>query len=272
MEAASCYARIMLNSEKGQALLIVILVMVIGLTVGLSLASRSITNLRTTQEEVSSQQALSAAEAGIEQTLKSNVSIGNSPPLSNKATYTTSITQVLGTEFLLNGANPVLKDDGADLWLSDYSADPSNLYQNPWSGNINIYWGSSVNGCSNAALEVAIISGTKAAPKVTRYAFDPCLARSNNNHFTYVSGGGGVVSGKNFNFGTTVSISSGLIGRVIPLYQDSLIGVRGSVALPSQGSVVSSVGTAGDTKRKVTVFQGFPAIPAEYFPYGLFSP
>src|SRR5690242_8662448 len=56
--------------EAGQALLIVVLVMVIALTVGLSLASRSITNLRNSTDEANSQAAFSAAEAGVEQAVK----------------------------------------------------------------------------------------------------------------------------------------------------------------------------------------------------------
>ena len=47
--------------EKGQTLLIVVLVMVISLTVGLSVVSKTITNLRTTTEEADSAKALSAA-------------------------------------------------------------------------------------------------------------------------------------------------------------------------------------------------------------------
>ena len=54
------------TAQRGQALLLVILTMVITLTVGLSIASRNITNSRSSSEEESSQKALSAAEAGIE--------------------------------------------------------------------------------------------------------------------------------------------------------------------------------------------------------------
>jgi hypothetical protein len=45
------------SSEDGQALLIVVLVMVIALTVTLSLVSRSIVNLKTSVEQTNSQKA-----------------------------------------------------------------------------------------------------------------------------------------------------------------------------------------------------------------------
>src|SRR3989344_9543942 len=63
--------------QAGQILLIVILVIVISSTVGLSLVSRSITSLRTSTEEAESQEALAAAEAGGERALQGNISIGS---------------------------------------------------------------------------------------------------------------------------------------------------------------------------------------------------
>lgn len=258
------------RSDSGQALLIVVLVMVIGLTVGLSIASKSITSLRSSTDEANSQKALAAAEAGVEQAIKSNASIASS--FTNNTTYDTTVTPVLGTSFLLNAGNPILADDGISLWLSDYSLNPADIYKNPWSGNLTVSWGYSSDGCSNAALEVAIISGTKASPVLTRYAFDPCQVRSSVNRFTYLASSGTAISGIKFFYKTTISISSGLLVKVIPLYSNTSTGVLGSTALPSQGSIITSTGVSGGTQRKVNVFQGYPEIPSEYFPYNLFSP
>lgn len=254
----------------GQALLIVVLVMVIGLTVGLSIAGKSITSLRSSTDEANSQKALAAAEAGIEQAIKSNLSIAGS--FTNNTTYDTTVTPVLGTSFLLNAGNPLLADDGISFWLSDYSADPNLIYQNRWSGDLTIAWGYSADGCSNAALEVAIISGTKAAPVLTRYAFDPCQVRSSVNRFTYLVSSGTTISGINFFYKTTISISSGLLAKIIPLYTNASMGVTGSTPLRLQGSTITSTGRSGGTERKVNVFQGFPEVPSEYFPYNLFAP
>lgn len=260
--------------DSGQALLIVVLVMVIGLTVGLSIASKSITSLRSSTDEANSQKALAAAEAGIEQAIKSNASIADGS-FTNNTTYDTTVTRVLGTSFLLNAGNPVLADDGISLWLSDYSADPNLIYQNRWSGDLTIAWGYSADGCSNAALEVAIISGTKASPVLTRYAFDPCQVRSSVNRFTFVTSSSSTISGINFYYQRTINISSsfpGLLAKIIPLYSNASMGVTGSTPLPSQGSTITSTGVSGGTQRKVNVFQGYPEIPSEYFPYNLFSP
>lgn len=260
--------------EKGQALLIVVLVMVVALTVGLSTASKTITNLRTSTEEANSQKALSAAEAGIEQALKTN-KIASGTFTDNQTSYQTSVTQVLGTSFLMNGGNPVLSDNGADLWLSDYSSDPAQLYTtNLYTGTLTIKWGSSSDPCTNSALEVVIISGSKLSPVSNRYTYDPCATRAGSNRFRQVGLTRSSVSGKDFYYQTDIpiSVSSGLLGRVIPLYFNAPIAVVGSQALPPQGTTITSTGISGTTSRKVNVFQGYPEIPSEYFPYNLFSP
>ncbi|MEK7450643.1 MAG: hypothetical protein AAB662_01745 [Patescibacteria group bacterium] len=257
-------------SQGGQILLIVVLVMIVSLTVGLSVASRSITNLRTSTEEVNSQKALSAAEAGIEQSILSNASIA-SGEIYIGTRYSTTVTEVKGTSFLVKGGNTIAQDEGADIWLSDYSKDSAKLYLNPWSGNLTIYWGNSADSCSNPALEIVIVSGTKISPKINRYAFDPCLSRVSSNHFTQASSGGSV-AGVNFLFSTPpIGVVSGLIAKIIPLYSSGQIGVVGTSSLPSQGFVIDALGQSGGTSKKINVFNGYPELAAQFFSYGLFS-
>jgi len=262
------------NAELGQVLLIVVLVMVISLTVGLSVASKSITSLRTSTEESNSQKALAAAEAGVERAIKSNLSIAEGSFPSNNTSYETSVTPVLGASFQLNAGNPILQDDGIDLWLSTYSTNQSQLYGSPWSGTLTIHWGNTGTGCENAAIEIALISGNpdKNNPIMTRYALDPCQARSSSNSFDPVNVSQRTISGKTFYYSYSINVTSGLIARIIPFYTNTTMAVTGSTALPSQGSTIVSTGRSGNTERKVTVFQGYPEVPSEYFPYNLFSP
>lgn len=261
-----------LRNQKGQTLLIIVLIMVVALTVGLSVASRTITNLRNTREQASSQKALSAAEAGIEQAIKSGASVGGS--FSENTTYTTTVGQVLGTSpFLLNGGGKISKNDATYIWVTPYSTNPANLWQNPWSGNIIVYWGDSSGDCSNAAVEVAVISGSVASPVMTRFAYDPCSARRGTNNFSNTTASNTTIQGIRFYYQRSISISNALLVRVNPLYAESVIGASGSNALPQQGITVTSTGTSDDkTQRKITVFQGYPEVPAEFFPYILFQP
>ena len=106
--------------QRGQVLLIVVLVMVIALTVGLSVISRSVTTLRTTKESESSQRAFSAAEAGVAKLLNSNNTSISSTTLSNGSSFTGSSSTISGAFVPINNLNPVIQDDGADVWLSTY--------------------------------------------------------------------------------------------------------------------------------------------------------
>lgn len=271
--------------QAGQILLIIVLVMTIALTIGLSVASRTISNLRVSTDEENSQRAFSAAEAGIEQAMQTNTQ--NSGSFSNNTDYQTTITTVSGLEFILNNRLPVLKDNAVDLWLSAYPG-----YTSPWSGTLTIYWGKGNDACNTnetlntmPALEILVITGNKANPVLTHYPVDvaPCSARAappTGNLFEVIPTGGGTVEGRAFSFRKTIVINSGLLVRIIPLYAPSVIGVRGCAAdgvtnctdLPSQGRLITSVGTADTTQRKLIGFEENPKIPMQFLPYILFAP
>jgi len=256
--------------QKGQILLIVILVMVVTLTVGLSVVSRTITNLRTTKEDETSQKAFSAAEAGVEQIINSsNTAITGS--LTNDSSFSTTRISTASTFVPLNGANPIPKNDGADVWLSTYPT-----YASLFTGTVTVYWGQSNELCSDtssntqAALEIVVISGSVAAPVTTHYALDPCSARASVNNFTSTTPPG-TVNGQTYPHSYQLSITSGLIMRVIPLYSSAVVVVNGSSSLPIQGEKIESTGTSGTTKRKIVVTKSYPKLPIELFPSLIFS-
>jgi len=258
--------------------------MIVALTVGLSLISRSITNLRTSTQEAESQKALAAAEAGVEQALEkadtdTTPFTGSFESGSVYIQYSTDIEPIKGTEFLINGGNLISQDDGGDVWLSDYSENESEIFANPKSGYLTIYWGEQgVNECEAAALEMTLITGPKNNPSIDRFTADPCdsgINRKSFNKFGDVEPGGSV-QGVNFVWSKRIpgsgTFTNGLILRIVPIYYDAKIGVKASTELPLQGSLISSEGEAGGTRRKINVFKGRPRIPAELLPYAIFSP
>lgn len=260
--------------ERGQTLLIVVLVMIVALTIGLSVVTRSITTLRTTQEEEQSQQAFSAAEAGIEKIINSG-SANLQGQLSNDASFNASVTSLAGANVLVNGGNLVAKDDGVDIWLSTYPT-----YASPFTGTVTVYWGTSNDDCdespsinTQSAIVIVTLTGTTANPVMTRYALDPCSARASGNGLSTTILPGGTINGKAFANSYSINVTNGLLMRIIPLYASTIIGVSGNgTALPSQGQVVEATGNAGETTRKITVYKGYPRLPVEFFPFGIFSP
>lgn len=263
------------KAQKGQVLLIVVLVLVVSLTVGLSVVTRTITNLRTSEEEANSQEAFSAAEAGIERLLNSDNST-TAGELPNDASFQASSTVVQGSSFLINNGNLTLKNDGVDVWLSVYPnyADPR------FSGTLTIYWGNATDVCdanptvnTSAALELVLISGTQTSPVTTHYAVDPCTSRASTNNFSTTIQSGASLQGKQFAHRYSLSVTDGLLLRIVPLYASTVVGISGNgTALPSQGELIESTGSSGETQRKITVYRGYPKVPVEFFPFVLFSP
>jgi type II secretory pathway pseudopilin PulG len=262
--------------EHGQALLIVVLVMVIALTVGLSVAIRSITNIRTSSEDENSERAFTAAEAGIEQAFLTNSSVPLTS-LSNNSSFQTTVATLAGSDFIANNGTKILKNEPVDVWLSNYPD-----YSSPWSGNLTINWGQSADLCNpneanntQAALEVVLITGTAANPQASSFLLDPCSPRTATNNFEYVTTPGNTINGKLFFRSKTINVSSGIIARIIPLYASSDVGIQKGAAdpaFPSQGTIVTSTGISDSTQRKIISFRSHPKLPAELFPYVFFSP
>lgn len=265
--------------QSGQILLVVVLVMVVVLTVGLSIVTRSITSLRTTQEDASSQKAFSAAEAGVEQLINSGSTSESDSSFGADASYSVNTATVGGssTNFLVNNYAQVNQDDGADVWLSTY---PS--YSDPLTTPVTVFWGRSPEVCSAnpdlntmAAIEIAVISGSLTAPAMQRYAFDPCALRAQDNGLSTDIQAGQTVLSKTFAHRVTINVATGRLMRVIPLYAPTVMAVStggGGPNLPAQGTLIQSTGVSGEVQRKIQVFKGFPKVPNEFFPMGIFSP
>lgn len=275
------------RSQRGQVLLIVVLIMVIALTVGLALASRSIINLKNSSEESDSQKAFQAAEAGVDIALQkqqgtTDVTIAQKTLDNNSVINSVVIHPLAGTSILLNNGEPLIQDNGMDVWLTTYP----DYSGNPWTGKINIFWGTK-SGCQDAAIEAIVISGASSIdPNATinRYGIDPCGTtsidpsqnRTGQNKFGPASAGG-TVGNKTFNFSTSISITNGIILRIIPLYTNTPIGIKGydnsnnPKNMPAQGRVITSTGSYGSTTREVSFFQGYPQLPSVFF-YSIFQP
>src|SRR3989344_8222116 len=74
--------------KSGQILILVLLIVVVSLAVGLSVASRNLTNLRISTQTEESQRAFSAAEGGVEDVLSRLNAISLEPAVLDPAGYT----------------------------------------------------------------------------------------------------------------------------------------------------------------------------------------
>jgi Tfp pilus assembly protein PilX len=90
------------HTQSGQVGVIVLLIMVVLLTVGLSVASRSTQDLFLTQQQVDSTRVFNAAEAGIDQALSSSFAFNEEPISGEIADFNGSNIDVA---YQVNGIN-----------------------------------------------------------------------------------------------------------------------------------------------------------------------
>lgn len=290
-----------LKSSRGQIIVLFLLVLVVGLAIVLSVASRTVTDIRITTTSDESSRAYFAAEAAIEEALKkvSSSSVGDIFSLDfsslNNSTATVEIkagdsdtTFVYPTE--------IEKDGVAQIALMHPFSPPTqaNLKAGTWVGGIpkslTFFW------VGPAAIEVSVVYATEvgggdyviAGPSsISKQIFDPlgrvslCFGLPFAENFQTTG----------FSFDTdrraTLNISGSsetctslkqpsgtvkpVLARVRTLYNGSPLAVKGNYPLPPQGFTIDSSGqTPSGVTRRIEVTRLYPSVPS-LFDYVLFS-
>lgn len=278
--------KITLNSQAGQVLLITLLIMVVGLTVGLAVIARSVTSVKISTEEEDSQRAFYAAEAGLEEALLANTA-GFSTGSIGTARYNVIVAAPKPGVFNFNNKD-IAKDDTQTVWLSEHTADGTAITPAlPASGDdydlartIDVCWTS--DSPTKPALELIIIyqQRTTRVYGLARGVYDPDSGRIPYNKFS--SADEGSYCGIGYKYRKTVTFSElfSVAGRRVialrlrPIYNAAKLAVRGNGDnLPSQEREIESTGTAGAAeavKRRLKVNRSYPALPP-IFDFVMFS-
>lgn len=291
------------NKQKGQVILILILVMTVALSIGLSVVQKSLVDVSTASKAEQSSRAFSAAEAGIEKALQNNGTTCGDDCVS--FTENNSKADVSGTSLIPTVPDegipqdpleipPLAKEDVAQVWLADPTANlpsctggTSNVCYT--QNSLDFYWGNP--STDKAAVEITLVyhDGTKYA--YHKWYFDPSATRSSANGFDSASPnclghivGTNTYQCKNTLAFTTTEASGLMLLRARLLYNTTSqpIAVRSTVtcplsasscasySLPPQARSIISTGISGETQRKVNVFQLEKVVPP-YFDYAIFS-
>ena len=252
-----------MKKDSGQVALIVLLVMVVMLTLGVSIAQRGVADVRISQQEEDSARAFQAAETGVEQAL-STLS-GGEGSFGEDTSYEVTVAQGGASGFtsgqaVTAGETLIVNLEGASVNLTGF----------------DIYFiekGRDDCDTSPAAVEASVVYKPGSDMRVRREGFDVV---SRGNSFDVVSKGSYSFEGKTFCAKATVSLTGNDIElRVKPLYSQAVIGVdpRPDTATVTNDQFleVDSVGqTTGGVTRAVTVRRGLPQLPP-IFDYVLFS-
>lgn len=268
------------HTSKGQALIIILLVLAVAATVVLSLISRSITDITITTKERDSSRAFSAAEAGIEEALVGGPTSATLPGGENYAVTVGTVGE--GTnEFVW--PQEILSGDTVPLWLVSHATDGSltcadgKCFAAP---SLKVCWGregTSGSDSQTPAVEVVVLYKTSGSYRVARASLDPNSARRTSNKFDAPDSNNCAIGGKTFPFGENITFSDlgipasvynsadGLqTARIRLLYNTSTphpVGFSAPVTFPGQGKKLTSVGTSGESTRRLEVFQSFTDLP-----------
>jgi Tfp pilus assembly protein PilX len=266
------------NSENGQALVIMLMIMVVGLTVGLSLMSRTTTDISLTTKITDSSRAFNAAEAGIEEAIRLP-QISPSPVSISTGVNFTPIVGVLGGT---NTIYPAIKQTPTKLgevftiWLARHNDATGDLDETiSYIGNdIDVCIDNNGSNTPNMIISLYYRQGS-AAPYTykTSYVYFPStsyLTVDDNclgyDHMVTIS--------LNTSFGILGSDIFYLALRVRPVLYDTYLAANPlgdiSVAFPKQGTNIDSTGTAGDTSRKINVRNPYSVLPA-FMDYAVYS-
>lgn len=280
-------------TQSGQILLITLLVLSVATTIVLSLIGRATTDVAITSQIEDSTRAFNAAEAGIEEVLKTGVGIDTPQTLTTGLTYTAPITAIGNVNGVYKLPRITSQGETETIWMVPHNADNSvNDASAFYTNNLDICWS---HNTPKPALVVTIFYKSAGVYKVARAAYDPVQSptgtRADNSFdrdFTSVAaddlqdgcGQTNSVYAKRIRFETDFGIditppTSDIITeiRLKPVYSETqfYLSTLGGGTLPEQGKNIVSTGvTASGTTRKIVVTQQYRTA-SPVFDYAVFS-
>lgn len=271
-------------NNKGQILLITLLVLTVATTIALSLIGRATLDLSMSNQLEESTRAFDAAEAGIEEALKTGIGTDAPVTLSPGVTYDVSVNTIGGAAGVFQMVRKTLQNNTETLWLvehTDTGAVDETLFYS--ASTIELCWSQETGTNPAAALGVTVLYKESAdgSYQAARMAVDPDAAtRGNNFDDTGITTTGCGIGyyGKTINFTTdfvpaiTPTLDTLLALRIKPYYADTTLAINGGTAeIPKQGNQIESVGATGTgVSRKVVVYQQYRA-PLSIFDSVIYS-
>jgi len=280
------------NFEYGQVILIVLLVMAVGVTIGLSVANRAVTDVKLSTQVEESNRAFSAAETGIEEVLRQELAsvpetFGNTVQTdTHTAKYDVKLSPLGTTIDVFAFPDYIADGDYQTVWLvNQLSTGPDVVNRVYNADSIEICF--SAEDATVPAIEVAFFAQDGGVLKIARNFYDP---ETRGNNFTSVADTSGgyctTTEGTSYqyrvsiadlkSFDPTINMTINYIPvalRFRPIYSGAYIAVspQGGESLPEQGkNIVSTGSTDSGVTRKWSVEQHYPA-PQDIFDYAVWS-
>lgn len=259
------------KTNSGQAILVVLLMITVVLTIGLSSVSRSITDIKTTQQSEESTRAFWVAQGNLENAVKANIEIA--PSITTDGTINSFVVSSDAgsgaTHFVFDDApnsfGKIGRDEYKVFWL---------IYHNA-NGSINSskkYNGLYVDICfPSKAIETVLIykEGSSIKYRHSTFDYDPSGHQSN---FNGVSSGCGRIYTESGILPYLIIVKSHFMGDGEKMILEFKNDGNDAHTFVSQGSCFNSEATftVSNIKRKLQECRTFP-LPPLIFNNVLFS-
>lgn len=260
-----------MRKRSGQVLVLVLLMVVVALSVGLSVASRNITNLKTATQTERSQKAFGAAEGGVEDVLSRLGDIASDPGKQGQLGSTAGLNEQVPVGDITANVNVKASSDfRATIELGNVGQVQLN---GATAGQIRIQWAKtsdpaeSISPASIIVTEYVLSGGVYSQ---NRYAFAGVSGRANETGFSAPP------PSCTSEFVRCVEIDRTLDStylRIRPLWSKtsvSITAVGGQIPIQTY-SLESTAQTEEGIARRVKVTRNaLPALPAA-FDYALYA-
>lgn len=269
--------------KQGQILILVLLVVVVILAVGLSVASRNITNLRTSTQTEQSQRAFTAAEGGVEDVLSNLEQIGDAITVGGPAPSGCSVNLgVADCDVTVGGIDAQVRVNSSNVYQAPIRlGNVAQIDLQNFSGStVKVEWAVDndpieVIANGSAAVEISLVYG--AFPhQIERWYFQGSVARAGETIVGGNPGGTSSCAAAGFEHCQQVnltSFASPQVLRIRPFFARTTAKVAGvSSNLAPQTYDVSSTATTeiGVTRRVQVTRSALPQVPA-VFDFALYS-
>ncbi len=253
------------TKKSGQILILVLLVVVVALAVGLSVASRNLTNLKTSAQTEQSQRAFAAAEGGIEDTLSRLSDIAQDLPVNGSTTRNVTVGNLT--------AKVTVTSSNTYQFTIDLGTVGQVDLRNA-TGQIQIEWANAndaVEANQPASLEVTQVSQSGATYSQSRTAWSGGNfgGRSENGFAT-----SNCTPSSEFKLCTRISLDAGATSiRIRPFWVKTTVkvtSVGGNLPVQAYNLVSVATTTTGVTRKVQVTRTALPTLPAA-FDYVLFS-
>jgi hypothetical protein len=254
-----------LHDQTGQTFFIVLMIMFVALTVGVTVSSRFIKSLHSIVATDDATKALGVAEAAIERLLlkSSDTLLGYINNNNCGSDCTLTITDVTGQRLTADVVLSIVGNTTDSYELSVAKGETGAINLTGYTSGRTVYacW----NGTSS--LTGLYIYSQSGVIKATPFSYNAVLAYDTTNGFSN--------SSANFGFANCFSvqaIQTPLSVRFQSIYDRTDITVlpEAGYSLPVQGIQLVSTGRAGPAQKKVTVIKSTSYSPT-YFDYALYQ-